>query len=267
MSPGDGTGLADVLDRADTLLASAVHARWTLTDGRTEIRDTVTVPMSCAGARCVDGDGTAVTTADLRRAYAGSGATGAVTGTRGGFGTVTAESAFTVTQRVDGATVTARPEATGWGAWGGHGFALLVLGAGPVTARAGGDALTGEFSSSAAYALGDASGSNPTGFGRATWRGVAEAASTATFQRLAGTATVTIANLSRPLADVAIDVPGHDIGAPGWSGIPISGGRFSTGTAGRDHLAGSFHGPGHEEAWGVFDTATHVGAFGAKRAP
>ena len=238
-----------------------------LTDGQVEIGETVTVTTACDGARCVDADGMAVTAADLRRAFAGPGAAGEETGTRGGFETVTAESAFAVTERVGGATVTAGPEATGWGAWGGHGFALLVLGAGPVIANVGGDAFTGEFSSAAAYALGDASGSNPTGFGRAVWRGVAEAASTATFERLAGTATVTIADLSRPLADVAIDLPGHDIGAPGWTGIPVSGGRFSTGTAGRDHLAGSFHGPGHEEAWGVFDTGGHVGAFGAKRAP
>ncbi len=28
---------------------------------------------------------------------------------------------------------------------------------------------------------------------------------------------------------------------------------------------GRFHGPGHEEAWGVFDTGAFVGAFGARR--
>ncbi len=30
---------------------------------------------------------------------------------------------------------------------------------------------------------------------------------------------------------------------------------------------GAFHGPGHEEAWGVFDTSDYVGVFGAKRMP
>lgn len=90
---------------------------------------------------------------------------------------------------------------------------------------------------------------------------------TAAFARLAGTATVTIADLSRPRVGVAIDVPGHDIGAPGWADMPLLDGRFSTGTAGTDYLAGDFHGPAHQEAWGVFDTGAYVGAFGATRSP
>ena len=40
-----------------------------------------------------------------------------------------------------------------------------------------------------------------------------------------------------------------------------------TGTAGTDWLGGNFHGPAHEEAWGAFDTAGYIGAFGAKRRP
>ena len=39
-----------------------------------------------------------------------------------------------------------------------------------------------------------------------TWQGIAEAASTGTFERLQGTATVTIADLSLPRVGVAIDV-------------------------------------------------------------
>ena len=105
------------------------------------------------------------------------------------------------------------------------------------------------------------------GAGRAIWRGIAEAASTATFERLTGAATVTIADLSRPRVGVAIDVPGHRIGAPGWADMPLLNGRFATGTAGTDYLAGDFHGPAHQEAWGVFDTGAYVGAFGAKREP
>lgn len=30
------------------------------------------------------------------------------------------------------------------------------------------------------------------------------------------------------------------------------------------HISGRFYGPGHEEAWGVFDTDAYVGAFGAR---
>ena len=70
-----------------------------------------------------------------------------------------------------------------------------------------------------------------------------------------GTATVTIADLSRPRVGVAIDVRGQEIGAPGWADMPLDAGSFASGTAGSDYLAGNFHGPGHEEAWGVFDTA------------
>ena len=82
-----------------------------------------------------------------------------------------------------------------------------------------------------------------------------------------GTATLTIADLSRPRVDVAIEVPGHTIGAPGWADMALGNGAFSSGTAGTDYLSGNFHGPAHEEAWGVFDTADYIGAFGAKREP
>ena len=43
------------------------------------------------------------------------------------------------------------------------------------------------------------------------------------------------------------------------------GGRFAGGRAGRDQLTGWFAGPGHAEAWGVFNTGAAVGAFGATR--
>ena len=72
----------------------------------------------------------------------------------------------------------------------------------------------------------------------------------------------TVADLSRLC--VAVDAPGHGIGAPGWADIPIAYGAFASGTAGADRLEGAFHGPGHEEARGVFDTAGHDGAFGAR---
>ena len=62
-------------------------------------------------------------------------------------------------------------------------------------------------------------------------------------------------------------MPDHSIGAPGWADMPLAGGRFTAGTAGADYLGGHFHGPAHEEAWGVFDTADYIGAFGAKRTP
>ena len=36
---------------------------------------------------------------------------------------------------------------------------------------------------------------------------------------------------------------------------------------GGDWLAGAFHGPGHDEAWGVFDTTGCVGEFVTRRDP
>ena len=263
----EDAGLQGILERADTLLASGVHSRWTLSDGQTDIGETGVEAMTCTGARCVDSGATATTAAELRTAFAGAGAHDAQTGTRDGLDTARAGSTFVSTERVTGATVTAMPAATSWGVWGAHGSAVLVLSAGPLTARVGGDAFTGTFSSAVAWALGDAAGSNPAGLGSALWRGVVEAASTAAFGRLAGTATVSIADLSRPRVGVAIEVPGHAIGAPGWADMALSNGRFATGTAGTDYLAGDFHGPAHQEAWGVFDTGAYVGAFGAKRTP
>ena len=48
--------------------------------------------------------------------------------------------------------------------------------------------------------------------------------------------------------------------------MPLAQGSFASGTAGRDdYLEGNFHGPDHEEAYGVFDTGAYVGAFAARR--
>ncbi|MDE0522108.1 MAG: hypothetical protein OXH79_09165 [Boseongicola sp.] len=59
-------------------------------------------------------------------------------------------------------------------------------------------------------------------------------------------------------------VPVHEFGSE--SPVTLDGsGSCDTGTARTDDLRGAFHGPGHEEAWGVFDTTGRLGAFGAKR--
>ena len=106
---------------------------------------------------------------------------------------------------------------------------------------------------------------NPAGLGTATWTGIAEAASTRTFQWRPGTASITIADLSHPRVSVDIDVPGYAIDAPAWADIPLASGRFAIGTAGSDYLEGNFHGANHGETYGVFDTGAYIGAFGAKR--
>ncbi len=270
---GDGgpvaTGLGGIFERADTLLFTGQRATWSLTTaGGETIAGTMAEAVTCTGARCVDSDRTATTVQELAEAFAAAGGGEATLGMRGGFDTAATTSAFEVRESLSGVTVTAAPAAMSYGFWGEHGFAAVTLAAGPLSGDIDGDAFGGNFSLATAWAAGDATGTNPGGVGGATWTGIAEAVETADFTRLRGTATVSIADLSQPSVTVAIDVPDHEIGAPDWDAMPLSAGRFTAGTPGRgDWLRGNFHGPGHEEAWGVFDTTDYIGAFGAKREP
>ena len=262
--------LGGLLERADTLRMSGLHGRWSLSAaGEDTIEDTFDEAVSCAGARCVAADGTATTVRDLLDPSANidPATITAALGTRGGFDTVTTRGGFRTTETLPGLSVSVSPAVTGYGFWGEHGYAALALSTGPVTAEIDGTSFSGDFSMAQGYVAGDATGSNPSGTGSATWTGIAEASPADTNERLMGTARVTIADLSRPRVGVAIDVPGHAVGAPGWRDMRLGNGRFTSGTAGDDYLEGAFHGPGHEEAWGVFDTADHVGVFGARRMP
>ena len=221
--------------------------------GEEPIEETGSVALSCPEAGCA--------AYDPRNLSGGD-------GTRGGFATATgATGGPPLTGAFSGATATAGETSfTRHGFWGVHGYAAVETGTGALTAEAGGLAWSGSFRAAHAWAGGVPSGTNPSGAGSATWRGIAEAARTATFERLPGTAELRIADLARPLVDVDVDL---DDGAAGvalrWSGIEPAGGVFIKGAAGADRIEGRFHGPGHEEAWGVFDTGAYVGAFGAKR--
>ena len=256
--------------RADTLVMSGFRSSWTLSEdgeGGETIEDSLTGRVTCAGGRCEAADGTVTTARGLLGAAAPSTAAEAAVGRRGGFDTVSARGSFEVTEAPSGLELTVSPEVRSYGFWGAHGYAALAFGEGRITAELDGTSYGGDFSLVQAWAAGDAAGTNPAGTGGATWTGIVEASPTGTFVRLTGTATVTIADLSRPRVGVVIEVPGHEIGAPGWADMPLAHGRFAAGTAGRDYLEGNFHGPKHEEAWGMFDTTGHVGAFGAKRRP
>lgn len=262
--------LGKLLERADTLRMSVLYGRWSLSAsaGGETIEDAFVEAVSCTGTRCETADGTTTVrdllgpSADIDLAMIE-----AALGTRGGFDTVTTDGGFDVRETLPGHSVSVSPEVTGYGFWGAHGFAALALSGGPITAEIDGTSFSGDFSVVQAYVAGDAAGTNPVGTGSATWTGIAEASPTGTFERLMGTAMVTIADLSQPRVGVAIDVPGHAIVAPGWTGMPLANGGFRSGTAGDDYLEGAFHGPGHEEAWGTFDTSDYVGVFGAKRMP
>ena len=256
--------LGDLLERSDALLLSSIVTRYALMAEDETLAGTLVESMTCMGARCVAADGQAVTIRDLLDPAA-LGEAAVALGARGGFDTVTTTEDFEVTETLPGVTVTAAPEALGYGFWGVHGFAAVTVAAGALSGLIDDVPFTGDFALASTYALGDVSGSNPAGMGSAVWTGIAEAVSRTGFERHEGTVTVTIADLSRPRVGVAIDVPGQSIGAPGWADMPLDAGSFSTGTAGTDYLAGNLYGPAHEEAWGVFDTADHLGAFGAGR--
>ena len=265
--PG-ATQPGDILARADSLLFSSHHSRYSLSGGGAALHDVVVEAMACAGARCIAGDGTTVTAADLATPAEVEVMLGeATSGSRDGFDSVALRFGFEVRERDPGVTLTAVPTMLSYGFWGAHGFAAMEIGSGPLTGTVDGTTITGKFTQARAYAVGEVSGSNPVGQGSAVWRGIAEASPTGAFERIMGTATVRIPDLLRPRLSVAVDVPGHDIGAPGWEDMPLANGSFATGTAGSDYLAGNFHGPDHEEAWGVFDTEGYIGAFGAKREP
>ncbi len=250
-----------ILERADTLLKSSYHLDYTFRGNGRTVQDKVEVSHSCSGSRCRDSYGTVTTIDDLFNN--GIDTTEISIGNRGGFNTATLEGRLAVPRTEAGFTFTRYPDPKAWGLWGEHGYAAVQIDSGRVAGRVDGNHVTGEIDAVGAYALGTATGSNPSGTGSATWRGIAEAASTRTFRRRSGTATVSIADLSRPRVDVEITISGANIGT--WTDMRVTNGRYSAGTAGRNHLVGDFHGPNHGETYGVFDTGLYVGAFGARR--
>lgn len=163
-------------------------------------------------------------------------------------------------------SVSADLTATVYGVWGEHGFAGSVLAEGPASGTVRQASVEDDLHIATAYVLGIPTGDNPTGVGSATWRGAAEAIALRTNERRFGTATVTMADLSRPYVAVGVIISGRSIGSPTWDDIELrSDGLFATGEAGFDGILGGFYGPGHEEVYAGFDTSTHVGAFGTRR--
>ena len=264
--PGAG-GLGGLVERFDTLLSSAVHTSWSVSAAGETVADASAEAMICAGARCTAADGTELAARDLT-IPAAAGRAGADLGSRGGFRTVTAAESFAIEEALAGATARASPEVTGYGFWGVHGFAALTLGSGPLSGMAGGVPFEGTFGFRERVRRGRCVGQQPRRYGGRDLdrhrRGGREG-------RLRAAAGDRDGDHRRPVGaprvGVAIEVPGHAIGAPGWADMALDAGRFATGSVGSDYLAGNFHGPAHEEAWGVFDTADHVGAFGARRKP
>ena len=265
--------LEGILDRSDTLLVPSAHLYFSLSAEGTTIDDRMVEGFSCTGASCTGDDGTALSVQDLinpsdqiRNPPDEIRPTEFAIDSRGGFDTMTLGGLFEAPEGIEEVTFTAAPSAFTYGFWGEHGFGGVDVADGSFSGSTEGTPLAGDFGSASAFAGGDAAGTNPTGMGSATWRGIAEAASTSDFERHQGTATVTIADLSRPRVGVDIEISGQDIEAPAWADMPLVDGRFTSGEVDTgDYLAGDFHGPDHEETYGVFDTGSYVGAFGAKR--
>ena len=265
--PRIGT-MRSIFERADTLLIPGVHLEFSATVGGRGSRERLEFAGDCTGTDCSlggeDGTGT-IALADLITEDVVIPTDIALTrlelGKRDGFDTLVVEGRDRISQKLSDETITAAGSTTSWGVWGKDGYAGVEVIAGSLE----GGTFSSGMSGALAYVFGDRNPTNPEGVGSATWQGPVEAASTRTFARSEGKATLTIPDLAQPRIGAAIEVAGNDISAPGWKDMPLAQGSFTAGTAGRDYLAGNFHGPQHEEAYGVFDTGAYVGAFAARR--
>ena len=255
-----------IIYSADTLLMSSldVHAD-----------EDVYIKLSCSGTRCVTQDGVAVTLAEVL-ADAENLATPdfVLTNfeTRSGFYTARYRGGVDLSGLVSGPGSSDQPAEPGvsyqddseqnlifendsFAFWSTYGLASV--------GTAG--FLANElpiFSMNSASVIGNAAGTNPET--RATWRGIAEAYDAAG-KTGSGTATLTVDLSSQPTVDAEIRIGLTQIGSRDWSNIPLSDGRFETGSGFDDHIVGNFHGSDHEEAWGAFDTRDWSGVFGAKK--
>ena len=254
--------LEEVSKNADTLLISRPYflSRVT-TDGETIPREERrTEAITCSGARC----SSALEQISIQNLHEvlSLNPDNVTVDSREGFHTL--RSTDRMRNNGDGDS-TIMLTTTTYGIWGTYGFAAVALNTESLTGTRNGAPVSSTLDGTQAYVMADASGTNPTGTGSATWTGIVEAATTTAFQRLTGTVRLHIPNLAQPRLGVTVNVPNHTIGAPGWADISLTAGRFATGNPGQDRLEGRFAGPRHEKAWGLFDVTGYVGAFGARR--
>ena len=92
--------LGGLLEHADALRMSSLHARYSLAAGAETIADSYVETVSCSGGRCVAADGTATEVSDLLDLGAGTDldTIEVALGTRGGFDTATTSGTFEVTE-------------------------------------------------------------------------------------------------------------------------------------------------------------------------
>ena len=255
-----------IAEQATTVIITGVYLEYDISVGGTREGDSLYESISCTGTRCISETGEVVarTGQDLFDSDDPDiNVNEVVLGSRDGFDTGVLTQSFEWS--IPGVTITSLPSATSYGIWGDYGFAAVEIMNGPFAARADGQTANGTLSLATSFAAGIPTGTNPVGVGSARWSGVATAASVSTFQRREGTTILTIADLAAPRISADIDIPGYAIGSSFWINMPLEGGLFSAGIPGVDYIGGGFGGPQHEEAYGVFDTGTYIGAFGAQR--
>ena len=285
--PEDGTPLASdergkrlvrIVERANTLHVPGAHMSYSVSALGQTNAGSLFEPVSCEGIKC-SAEGVNDLDLDLRAFIdldINVSVSEANLQSRDGFDTADVKGTLDLSDigvLLPEMTLTEIPEVQVYGFWGEHGMAGLALADGPYAGQIDDDEtgfaipFDGRMKVVIPFALGDVSGTNPSGTGSATWTGIAEAVSPRTFMRREGTATLTIADLSLPQStvSVAIDIDGSPVDKLGWTDLPLAGGHFKYGTAEADYLEGNFHGAEHSEAYGVFDTDIFTGAFGAKR--
>ena len=141
------------------------------------------------------------------------------------------------------------------------------------------------------FTFGNASSTDPDDSGSGTWNGVAIGVNLLErFENrslLTADVTVSIEDFLSPTVDVLFDsirdlrtgdplvVSGLTISSVNWDDLPLNDGSFAEEMGDvedavnpadpRKRIEGHFYGPGHEEVGGIFEYASVVGSFGAKR--
>ena len=273
LSDADVTRLTGILEGADTFVTLGWNLKLTSEDGAIVLPSAW--PTNCSGTECVGlpNEPENVALSDLiGRAMAEAHYLGGLTlGERGGFDTFESSGGFVmgsyVAEMLEG--IESSPPLDGrstteHGLWGMYGYAGTVLGhSGRSLSIDGVDGLA-DIDFYMNYVAGTVSGSDPTGTGRATWSGIAQAVVRETYEAADGKATVTIEDLSMPRASVDVEIGGASIGS--WADMVVTDGEYSGGGGGSGNgVTGAFYGPSHEESYGVFYTDRYGGVFGAMR--
>lgn len=122
----------------------------------------------------------------------------------------------------------------------------------------------------AAFSFGDLSGTNPTGTGRAMWRGVFIGIHAGNHRISQGIAEIDIDDFASPSVDLIVsgvlDINSRSqvSASAEWHDMPLTNGTFHHNNTA---VMGSFYERDHEEVGGVVNDRGWIGAFGGTRQP